>query len=70
MRTPEIVAANANATESARNIELSAEAYDTPEHVEDENMSTIQESGDDRDDELEHPDEVSIRKKIWTFLTT
>ncbi|GAV77469.1 hypothetical protein CFOL_v3_20940 [Cephalotus follicularis] len=67
--TTDTVGNNADAANPAENIVLSEEVNGTPEHGEDaENRSrSISQEGED---ELEHPGEVSIGKKIWTFFTT
>lgn len=53
--------------------EVNGTPVGTREHEKRQHMSgSHREDDDDReeDDEVEHPGEVSISKKFWTFLTT
>lgn len=56
---------------TVENTEFSEETNDATDYVqEDKSGSRGQEEEDEFDDEFEHPGEVSIGKRIWTFFTT
>ena len=58
---------NGNAAKSVGSVDLSEEVIGTAENGdEDQSGSTIHED----EDEIEHPGEVSIGKKIWTFFSS
>ncbi|XWS69829.1 hypothetical protein CRYUN_Cryun04dG0211900 [Craigia yunnanensis] len=62
---------NSNAAKSVGSVDLSEEVNGTAENGdEDQSGSTIHEDEDEDEDEIEHPGEVSIGKKIWTFFTS
>lgn len=44
--------------------------YRSESHGEDAVRVDVMDGDDDEDEESEHPGEVSIGKKLWTFLTT
>ncbi|XWS64369.1 hypothetical protein CRYUN_Cryun06bG0180200 [Craigia yunnanensis] len=62
---------NNNAAKSVGSVDLREEVSGTAENGdEDQSGSTIHEDEDDYDDEIEHPGEVSVGKRIWTFFTS
>lgn len=64
---------NQNAAKSVRSVDLSEEVNGTAENVDEDQSGSIiheDEDDDDYDDEIDHPGEVSIGKKIWTFLSS
>ncbi|KAK6242859.1 hypothetical protein QQP08_008851 [Theobroma cacao] len=61
---------NANAAKPVGSVDLSEEVGTAENGNEDQSVSSINEDEDDSDDEIEHPGEVSIGKKIWTFFTS
>ena len=71
-KTPE--ATDDNTEKSIEKTALSGETKAPSENGgDDEKGSSINDSedgSDDDGDELDHPGEVSIGKKLWTFLTT
>lgn len=62
---------NADAPGTAEEAALIEEVNDPRElYNEKENESEAEEAQYDYDEELDHPGDVSISKKIWTFFTT
>lgn len=55
---------------------LSEEVNETPKRPSaygvngDEGSDDSDDDGDNEEEEIEHPGEVSVGKKIWTFITT